>query len=78
MSAKAKEGGTMQGVQYVVDERGRRVGVFLDFRSFPHLKDMWEKILEDIADLESIAERRDEEGIPLSALREELSRDGII
>ena len=56
--------------QYVSNEQGEKTAVILPLQVF-------EALLEDIADLASIAERRDEPTITHEELVTELKRDGL-
>ena len=67
MGRKAKE----MDRSYIVDESGRRVSVVLPIEEFTEL-------LEDIADLAAIAERRKEETIDHAHLIERLKSDGLL
>ena len=57
-------------VQYLTDEKGERRGVLLSLEDY-------ERLLEDLADLAVVAERRDEPVIEHGRFVEELKRDGI-
>jgi hypothetical protein len=57
--------------QYVTNEEGQRTSVILPIRKF-------EKLLEDIEDLASVAERRDEPTISHEDLIAELKKDGLL
>jgi hypothetical protein len=59
----------MTGIQYVTDQKGKRVVVQLDLRLHA---DLWEEI-EDVLVSES---RRDEESIPLEQVEAKLSQRG--
>jgi hypothetical protein len=58
-------------VQYVTDEHGERTAVVLSIAAY-------EKLLEDLADLAVVAERREEPIIPHEQFLAELKRDGIL
>ncbi|MEO7299621.1 MAG: hypothetical protein ABI042_13715 [Verrucomicrobiota bacterium] len=58
-------------LQYLTDERGEKTAVVLPLPDY-------EKLLEDLADLAVVAERRDEPTIPHSQFVDELKRDGIL
>jgi hypothetical protein len=58
-------------VQYLTDDRGERTAVVLPLPEY-------EKLLEDLADLAVIAERRDEPTIPHEQFVSDLKRDGIV
>ena len=58
-------------VHYVTDERGERTAVLLPISAY-------EKLLEDLADLAVVAERREEPTLPHEQFVPELRRDGIV
>ena len=58
-------------VQYLTDDRGERTAVVLPLPEY-------EKLLEDLADLAVVAERRSEPTIPHDQFVSELKRDGIV
>jgi hypothetical protein len=58
-------------VQYISDESGERTGVVLPIQKF-------QELLEDIQDLATLAERRDEPTVSHEALLAELKRDGYL
>lgn len=58
-------------LQYLTDERGEKTAVVLPLPDY-------EKLLEDLADLAVVAERRDEPTLPHSQFVDELKRDGIL
>jgi hypothetical protein len=58
-------------VQYITDEQGRRRAVVLSIEQF-------EELLDDLADLATLAERRDESTIAHTDLVVELKRDGLL
>lgn len=58
-------------VQYLTDEKGERRGVLLALEDY-------ERLMEDLADLAVVAERRDEPVIEHSKFVEELKRDGLL
>ena len=66
MKSKSKE-----NLQYVVDDRGHRLSVVLPL-------DRYESMLEDIADLAAVAERREEERVEHSAVVARLKADGLL
>lgn len=57
--------------QFVTDETGKRTAVLLPISDY-------EDLLEDLADLADIAERRKEPTIPHEQFLEELKRDGLL
>ena len=59
----------VKGVQFVVDEKGRRTGVFIDLVKNP---DVW----EDVFDLALIRRRAKEPRSSLSEVRKKLVRAG--
>ena len=58
-------------VQYLTDDRGERTAVVLPLPEY-------EKLLEDLADLAVVAERREEPTVPHEQFLSELKRDGIV
>jgi hypothetical protein len=57
--------------QYLTDERGEKVAVVIPIADFNDL-------MEDVADLACVAERRDEERISLVELKQQLMADGLL
>lgn len=57
--------------QFLTDQEGQKVAVVIPIADYEHL-------LEDIADLAAVAERRDEERIPLDRLKQQLIKDGLL
>jgi len=57
--------------RYMVDERGRRTAVVLPIEEY-------EELLQDIHDLSTIAERRDEPTITKEELKKTLREDGLL
>ena len=55
--------------QYVVNAKGKRVGVILSLRRY-------QRLLEDLHDLAVVAERRDEEPISLEEMKRRLKDNG--
>ncbi len=58
-------------IQYITDATGERSGVILSLEQFAEL-------MEDLADLAIIAERRDEPTLTHQELLAELKRDGLL
>ena len=58
-------------IEYVINRAGEKTAVILPIDSF-------EELLEDIEDLATAAERRDEPTITHDQLLAELKRDGLI
>jgi hypothetical protein len=58
-------------LQYVTNQAGEKTAVILPINEF-------EELLEDLQDLASVVERRDDESISHEELLAELKRDGII
>jgi len=58
-------------VQYLTNDRGERTAVVLSLSEY-------EKLMEDLADLAVVAERREEPTIPHEQFVSELKRDGIV
>lgn len=57
--------------QYVTDKKGRKTAVILPIEEF-------EELLEDIADMAVLLERRDEPTIPFDKVVAKLKKDGIL
>ena len=57
--------------QYVVNEKGEKTAVLLPLKEY-------EELLEDIHDLATIAERRDEPTVSFEALKKRLKKNGLI
>jgi hypothetical protein len=58
-------------LQYLTDEHGERTAVVLPISEY-------EKLLQDLADLVIVAERRNERVVPHAQFVSELKRDGIL
>jgi len=61
----------MRKKEFVVDENGRKMAVVLPIEEY-------ERLLEDLHDLAVLAERKDEETIPLEKLEKKLKADGLL
>jgi len=57
--------------QFITDEHGQRMAVVLPVADY-------EELLEDIADLAAVAERRDEERVSLADVKQRLIADGLL
>ncbi len=57
--------------QYLTDEHGDKVAVVIPISDY-------EDLMEDVADLACIAERRDEPRISLADLKTQLATDGLL
>ena len=57
--------------QFVVNAEGKKTGVLLSVKQY-------EKLLEDLHDLATIAARRDEEPITLEEMQRRLQQDGLL
>jgi hypothetical protein len=60
-----------EALPYLTDEAGKKTAVVLPITDY-------EKLLEDLDDLASIAERREEPTIPHEQFKAELKRDGLL
>jgi hypothetical protein len=60
----------MSQAQYMVDDKGRKTAVLLPLKQYQNL-------LEDLHDLAVIAERKDEEPIPIEEMKQRLKKDGL-
>jgi hypothetical protein len=58
-------------VQFLTDEHGEKTAAVVPISDY-------EKLLEDLADLAAVAERRDEPTIPHERFVAELKRDGLL
>tara|TARA_B110000305_G_C19332896_1_gene584954 strand:+ start:201 stop:389 length:189 start_codon:yes stop_codon:yes gene_type:complete len=58
-------------LQYITNDQGEKTGVVLQIFSY-------EKLMEDVRDLATIAERRDEGTIPHEEFIAELRKDAIL
>jgi len=57
--------------QYVVDAKGKKMGVILSLKRY-------QQLMEDLHDLAVVAERRDEEPVSLEEMKRRLREDGIL
>ena len=57
--------------QFLTNESGEKVAVVIPMADY-------ERLMEDVADLASVAERRDEPRISLSELKQQLAADGLL
>jgi hypothetical protein len=57
--------------QFLTDDQGQKVAVVIPIADY-------ESLMEDVADLAAVAERRDDERISLSQLKEQLIADGLL
>lgn len=57
--------------QFLTDEQGQKVAVVIPMADY-------ESLMEDVADLATVAERRDDERISLRELKEHLTADGLL
>jgi hypothetical protein len=57
--------------QYVVDSKGKRIGVILPFEQYQQMR-------EDLHDLAAVAERREESTISLEDMKQRLEEDGLL
>ena len=60
-----------QTLQYLTDEHGERTAVVIPMTDY-------EKLLDDLDDLATVAERREEPVVPHDQFVAELRRDGIL
>ena len=65
------KGNNKNNIQYLVDEKGKKVSVVLSVKSY-------EEILEDVADLAAIAERRNEKTTDHQTVISRLKSDGLL
>ena len=57
--------------EYIVDSRGRKKAVILPIRRY-------QQLLEDLEDLASMAERKDEPTVPWEEVKRRLKADGLL
>jgi hypothetical protein len=57
--------------QFLTDDRGQKVAVVIPIADY-------ESLMEDVADLAAVAERRDDDRISLKELKEQLTADGLL
>jgi len=57
--------------KFIIDEKGEKQAVILDVKYY-------RRLLEDLADLRIIAERKDEEVISLEEVEDQLKKDGLL
>ncbi len=57
--------------QFLTDDHGQRVAVVIPIADY-------ESLMEDVADLAAVAERRDDDRISLSELKAQLTADGLL
>lgn len=57
--------------QYLTDERGEKVAVVIPIADF-------DELMEDVADLACVAERRDEERVSLAEVKQQLIAGGLL
>ncbi len=62
---------TLRKERFITDNKGRKKAVILDIKSY-------QEILEDLADLRLLAERRDEATSSLQEVEERLKARGLI
>ena len=59
----------MTGIQFVTDEKGRRVAVQIDLKRYgARLEDFWDGLISE--------SRRDEKGVPLEKVKADLVKRG--
>jgi PHD/YefM family antitoxin component YafN of YafNO toxin-antitoxin module len=57
--------------QYITDDRGDKLAVVIPISDY-------EELMEDVADLAAVAERRDDETVVLSEVKKSLIADGLL
>lgn len=57
--------------QFLTDDRGQKVAVVIPIGDY-------EDLMEDVADLASVAERRDDERLSLADVKKQLISDGLL
>jgi hypothetical protein len=61
----------IMNTQFLTDGDGRKISVVLPVQDY-------EELMEDISDLAAVAERRDDERIPLEEVKKRLIADGLL
>ena len=61
----------MSPINYVVNKKGKKTGVFL---SYTH----YHRLLEDLNDLKVVAERRSEKTMSFEAMKKRLKMRGLV
>ena len=59
------------GTQFITDENGQRTAVVMPVADY-------EELLEDVADLAAVAERREEKRVSLADVKQRLIADGLL
>jgi len=59
------------GKKYVIDDEGKKTAVILPIRQY-------EKLLEDLHDLATVAERREEKTISMQEMKRRLKEGGLL
>ncbi len=62
---------SLMTTQFLTDDRGQKVAVVIPIADY-------ESLMEDVADLAAVAERRDDDRISLNELKEQLTADGLL
>ncbi len=62
---------SLMTTQFLTDDRGQKVAVVIPIADY-------ESLMEDVADLAAVAERRDDDRISLKELKEQLTADGLL
>ena len=57
--------------QFIIDENGRKVAAVIPIVEYAEL-------MEDLEDIASVAERRDEESVPLETILKEFKKNGLV
>lgn len=57
--------------QFLTDDQGQKVAVVIPISDY-------EELMEDLADLVAVAERRDEKRVSLDELKKQLVSDGLL
>ena len=57
--------------QFLTDDRGQKVAVVIPIGDY-------EELMEDVADLASVAERRNDERLSLDEVKKQLIADGLL
>jgi hypothetical protein len=66
---RLKENGGMIGIQYVADEKGRKVAIQIGLKKYGVvLEDFWDGLISE--------SRREERGVPLQKIKADLAKRG--
>lgn len=61
----------MSPINYVIDKKGKKTGVFLSYTDY-------HRLMEDLHDLKVVAQRRSEKPISFEEMKKRLSGKGLV